>query len=55
MYAMLCTMLDIAYTLGIASRFQTNLGEDHLKAVKNIMKYLRRTKDIFLIFGGGSS
>ena len=52
MYAMLCTRPDVAYALGIASRFQTDPGEDHWKAVKNILKYLRRTKDIFLIYGG---
>ena len=34
------------------SRYQSNPGEDHWKAVKNILKYLRRTKDIFLVFGG---
>ena len=52
MYAMLCTRPDVAYALGIASRFQADLGEDYWKAVKNILKYLRRTKDIFLIYGG---
>ena len=31
-----------------------NLGEEHWIIVKNILKYLRRTKDLFLIFGGGS-
>ena len=52
MYAMLCTKPNVAYALGIASRFQANLGEDHWKAVKNILKYLRRTKDIFLVYVG---
>ena len=52
MYAMLCTRPDVAYALGIVSRFQADLGEDHWKAVKNILKYLRRTKDIFLVYGG---
>ena len=52
MYAMLCTRLDISYALSMTSRFQSNLGECHWIAVKNILKYLRRTKDIFLIYGG---
>ena len=52
MYAMLCTRPDVAYALGIASRFQADPREDHWKAVKNILKYLRRTKDIFLIYEG---
>ena len=51
MYAMLYTRPDVAYILGIVSRFQTDPGEDHWKAVKNILKYLRRTRDIFLIYG----
>ena len=29
MYAMLCTRPDVAYALGIASRFQADPGEDH--------------------------
>ena len=29
MYAMLCTRPNVAYTLGIASRFQADPGEDH--------------------------
>ena len=28
-------------------------GEGHWMAVKNILKYLRRTKDAFLIYGDG--
>ena len=52
MYTILCTRPDIAYTIGIVSRFQTNPKEDHWKAVKNILKYLRRTKDVFLVYEG---
>ena len=33
------------------SRFQADPGEDHWKAVKNILKYLRRTKYVFLVYG----
>nr|GEY44624.1 hypothetical protein [Tanacetum cinerariifolium] len=29
-----------------------NPGEEHLIAVKNILKYLRNTKDMFLVYGG---
>lgn len=52
MYAMLCTRPDVSYALSITSRFQANPGEKHWIAVKNILKYLRRTKDVFLIYGG---
>ncbi|KAJ9567138.1 hypothetical protein OSB04_003104 [Centaurea solstitialis] len=52
MYAMLCTRPDVAYSVSVTSRYQQNPGEPHWVAVKNILKYLRRTKDMFLIFGG---
>ena len=52
MYAMLCTRSDVSYTLSIMSRYQSGLGESHWIVVKNILKYLRRTKDAFLLYGG---
>ncbi|KAJ9567756.1 hypothetical protein OSB04_003722, partial [Centaurea solstitialis] len=52
MYAMLCTRPDVAYSVSVTSRYQQNLGEPHWVAIKNILKYLRRTKDMFLVFGG---
>ncbi|PKI60922.1 hypothetical protein CRG98_018699 [Punica granatum] len=51
-YAMLCTRSDISYTLSMTSRYQSDLGERHWIAVKNIHKYLRRTKEMFLVYGG---
>jgi ATP-binding cassette subfamily B (MDR/TAP) protein 1 len=52
MYTMICTRPNISYALSIASRYQADLGESHWTLVKNILKYLRRTKDVFLIYGG---
>jgi len=37
----------------LTSRYQSNPGLEHWIAVKNILKYLRRTKDLFLIYRGG--
>ena len=51
MYAMLCTRPDVSYALSVTSRYQSNPGIGHWVAVKNILKYLRRTKDVFLIYG----
>jgi hypothetical protein len=51
-HAMICTRLDVSYTLSVASKYQTDLGESHWTLVKNILKYLRRTKDVFLVYGG---
>ncbi|GJR84533.1 retrotransposon protein, putative, ty1-copia subclass [Tanacetum coccineum] len=35
--------------------FQQNPGDPHWTAVKNILKYLRNTKDMFLVYGGNPS
>ncbi|TYJ96575.1 gag/pol protein [Cucumis melo var. makuwa] len=51
MYAMLCTRPDICYSVGIVSRYQSNPGRDHWTAVKNILKYLRRTKGYMPVYG----
>ncbi|KAA0062649.1 gag/pol protein [Cucumis melo var. makuwa] len=51
MYAMLCTRPNICYSVGMVSRYQSNLGRDHWTIVKNILKYLRRTKDYMLVYG----
>ena len=44
MYAMLCTRLDICYSVGMVSQYQSNPGTKHWQAVKHILKYLRRTR-----------
>ncbi|GJQ98073.1 retrotransposon protein, putative, ty1-copia subclass [Tanacetum coccineum] len=52
MYAVRCTRPDVAFAQNITSRFQQNPGDAHWTAVKNILKYLRNTKDMFLVYGG---
>ena len=52
MYAMTCTRPDVAYAVSITGRYQQNPGEPHWIAVKTILKYLRRTKEYFLVYGG---
>ena len=52
MYAMISTRPDVSYALSVTSRYQSDPGEGHWTAVKNILKYLRRTKDVFLVYGG---
>ncbi|KAJ9546739.1 hypothetical protein OSB04_019282 [Centaurea solstitialis] len=49
---MTCTRPDASFALSMVSRYQGNLGENHWMAVKNILKYLQRTKDMFLVYGG---
>ena len=51
MYAMVCTRPDIAYAVGVVSRFLSNPGRLHWEAIKWIMKYLRGTSKLKLTFG----
>ncbi|KAL0434647.1 UNVERIFIED_CONTAM: Secreted RxLR effector protein [Sesamum radiatum] len=52
-YTVHCTRLDVAYALSVTSRYQACVGVAHWGAVKSILKYLKRTKDMFLIYDGG--
>ena len=49
---MLCTRPDVCLAISLAGRYQSNPGVDHWTAVKNSLKYLKRTKDMFLVYGG---
>ena len=51
MYAMTCTRPDVAHSLGVVSRYQSDPGEAHWKVVKIILLYLRNTKNQWLIYG----
>ncbi|TYK29263.1 retrovirus-related pol polyprotein from transposon tnt 1-94 [Cucumis melo var. makuwa] len=42
--------LDICYLVGMIGRYQSNPKRDHWITVKNILKYLRRTKDYMLMY-----
>ena len=52
MFVRISTRPDVSYALSVMSRYQSDPGESHWTAVKNILKYLRRTKNVFLVFGG---
>ncbi len=54
MYAMLGTCPNIAYAVGILSRFSANPGKRHLKAVNCVLRYLNTTKDYKIIYNGNS-
>ncbi|XP_073014538.1 secreted RxLR effector protein 161-like [Primulina eburnea] len=51
MYDIISTRADIAYALSVSRRYHWNLGSLYWKAVKDILKYLRRTKNLFLVYG----
>ncbi|GJR57389.1 retrotransposon protein, putative, ty1-copia subclass [Tanacetum coccineum] len=48
----MCTRPDVAFAQNLVSRYQQNPGKLHWVAVKHILKYLRNTKDMFLVYGG---
>ena len=50
MYAQVCTRSDIAYIVEMLGRYLSNLVMDHWKAVKQVMRYLQRTKDYMLTY-----
>ena len=50
MYGMLCTRPDVCLAISLAGRYQSNPEVDHWTAVKNILKYLKRTKDVSRIW-----
>nr|GFB65409.1 hypothetical protein [Tanacetum cinerariifolium] len=52
MYVVRCTRPDVAFAQNLVSRYQKNLGKLHWVAVKHILKYLRNTKDMFLVYEG---
>ena len=49
---MLCTRPDVNLAISLVGRYQSNPGMEHWTAVKNILKYLKRTRDMFLVYGG---
>ena len=51
MYLMSCTRPDIAYSISKLSRFTSNPGADHWKAITRVLKYLRGTRDYGLSYG----
>ena len=51
MYAMVATRPDIAYAVGVISRFMANPGKAHWNAVKSIMRYLKGSKNKCLCYG----
>ncbi|GJR79565.1 retrotransposon protein, putative, ty1-copia subclass [Tanacetum coccineum] len=42
----------VSFTLSMTSGYEQTPSDDHLVAVKNILTYLRRTKDMLLVYGG---
>lgn len=52
MFAMLETRADIAFATSMVSRFAQNPSRSHIKAVKNIFRYLSSSQTRGITFGG---
>ncbi|KAL0313547.1 UNVERIFIED_CONTAM: Retrovirus-related Pol polyprotein from transposon TNT 1-94 [Sesamum radiatum] len=52
-YVVQCTRPDVAYAFSVTSRYQAYTRKAHCGAVKSILKYLKRTKDMFVVYGSG--
>ena len=50
MYAMVSTRPDIAYGVGLISRFMSRPGRIHWQAVKWLLRYLKETTNLRLLF-----
>ena len=50
MYAMVCTRPDISHAVSVVSRYMDNPGKAHWQAVKWILRYLRGTTDVGIIY-----
>jgi len=51
-YAMVCTRRDIAYAVGVLSRFMSKLGKENWTTMKWVFRYLCGTSDYGLCYQG---
>ncbi|MCO5558640.1 hypothetical protein L7F22_012226 [Adiantum nelumboides] len=51
MYAMIATRLDIAFIVGVVSKYMSNPSKKHWEAVKGIMRYIKHTKSMHICYG----
>ena len=50
MYDQVCTRPDIAFSIRVLGRYQSNPGIDHWRAAKKVMRYLQGIKDYMLMY-----
>jgi hypothetical protein len=49
-YGQVCTWPDLAFVTGLLGRYQKNLGIEHWKLVKKVLRYLQGTKGLILTY-----
>jgi len=52
MYAMVCTVPNIAQIVGVVSRYMSNPEKKHCRAVKWILRYLKESSYMTLCYDG---
>ena len=55
MYAMLGTRPDLAFAIGLLTRFNSNPGKSHVGALKRVLRYLKGSIEFQLTYGADSS
>ncbi|MCO5586459.1 hypothetical protein L7F22_040399 [Adiantum nelumboides] len=55
MYTMVSTRLDIAFAVGVVSRYMANPGKKHWEAVKHVLRYLKGSASKCLRFGSNDA
>ncbi|MCO5602379.1 hypothetical protein L7F22_056510 [Adiantum nelumboides] len=50
-YAIIATHPDIAFAVGVVSRYMSNPGKKHWEAMKGILRYLKATKNMCICYG----
>jgi len=55
LYLSCCTRPDIAYCVNILARYMTKPTVRHFELLKGIVRYLKGTKDVGLVFGTGGT
>lgn len=55
MYIMVCTRPNIAYRVSLVRRYMANPGKVHLKDMKRIMRYIKGSLTMALVYGRGMS
>jgi hypothetical protein len=51
MYLCVATRPDVAYAFSVLSKYNSNPGVSHMKALKHLLRYLQGTKDYKLTYG----
>lgn len=54
MYLMVCTRPDISHVISLVSRYLSNPGKQYWEAVKWVLRYLKGSKDTYVIYKASS-